>query len=53
MRVPIHRDRLENLVLAGASSAFLLFGMALIYAETGTMGAPSATVPFTNFRICS
>lgn len=28
---------LKYLVLAGASSAFLLFGMALIYAETGTM----------------
>lgn len=28
---------LKYLVLAGASSAFLLFGMALIYAEVGTM----------------
>jgi NADH-quinone oxidoreductase subunit N len=28
---------LKYLVLAGASSAFLLFGMALIYAEAGTM----------------
>jgi NADH-quinone oxidoreductase subunit N len=27
----------KYLVLAGASAAFLLFGMALIYAETGTM----------------
>ncbi len=27
----------KYLVLAGASSAFLLFGMALIYAETGSM----------------
>ncbi|HWT80900.1 MAG TPA: NADH-quinone oxidoreductase subunit N, partial [Candidatus Methylomirabilis sp.] len=36
-----HRRPLEAgvkyLVLAGASSAFLLFGMALTYAETGTM----------------
>ncbi|MDP4173579.1 MAG: NADH-quinone oxidoreductase subunit N [Bacteroidota bacterium] len=38
------RDRLESveaglkyLVLAAASSAFLLFGMALVYASTGTM----------------
>ncbi|HEY9594491.1 MAG TPA: NADH-quinone oxidoreductase subunit N, partial [Spirochaetia bacterium] len=28
---------IKYLVLAGASSAFLLFGMALIYAETGSM----------------
>ncbi len=28
---------LKYLVLAGTSSAFLLFGMALVYAETGTM----------------
>jgi NADH-quinone oxidoreductase subunit N len=28
---------IKYLVLAGASSAFLLFGMALTYAETGTM----------------
>ena len=28
---------LKYLILAGASSAFLLFGMALIYAELGTM----------------
>jgi NADH-quinone oxidoreductase subunit N len=28
---------IKYLVLAGASSAFLLFGMALIYAQTGTM----------------
>lgn len=28
---------LKYLVLAGASSAFLLFGMALLYAESGTM----------------
>ncbi len=28
---------IKYLILAGASSAFLLFGMALVYAETGTM----------------
>ncbi len=28
---------IKYLILAGASSAFLLFGMALIYADTGTM----------------
>ncbi len=28
----------KYLVLAGASSAFLLFGMALLYAETGALG---------------
>ena len=28
---------IKYLILAGASSAFLLFGMALIYAQTGTM----------------
>ena len=28
---------IKYLVLAGASSAFLLFGMALFYADTGTM----------------
>jgi len=28
---------LKYLILAGASSAFLVFGMALVYAETGTM----------------
>ncbi|MBI2817033.1 MAG: NADH-quinone oxidoreductase subunit N [Acidobacteria bacterium] len=37
-----HRERpleagLKYLVLAGASSAFLLFGIALLYAETGSM----------------
>ncbi len=41
---PIHRpDAVEAavkyLVLAGATSAFLVFGMALIYAESGTMTA--------------
>ena len=29
----------KYLVLAGATSAFLLFGMALVYAEAGTMTA--------------
>ena len=29
---------IKYLVLAGASSAFLLFGMALVYFQTGTMG---------------
>jgi len=29
----------KYLVLAGATSAFLIFGMALVYAETGTMTA--------------
>jgi NADH-quinone oxidoreductase subunit N len=28
---------MKYLILAGASSAFLLFGMALVYAQTGTM----------------
>jgi NADH-quinone oxidoreductase subunit N len=41
---PVHRrDAVEAaikyLVLAGATSAFLIFGMALIYAETGRMTA--------------
>lgn len=31
---------LKYLVLAAASAAFLLFGMALVYAETGTMEFP-------------
>ena len=39
---PIHRPdvveaAVKYLVLAGATSAFLVFGMALVYAETGTM----------------
>ncbi len=39
---------LKYLVLAGASSAFLLFGMALVYAETGTMElARLAAIPAT------
>jgi NADH-quinone oxidoreductase subunit N len=44
---------LKYLVLAGASSAILLFGMALIYAERGTMGfaaiARGAGVPGSLF----
>jgi len=41
---PIHRPdvveaAVKYLVLAGATSAFLVFGMALVYAETGTMTA--------------
>jgi len=41
---PVHRaDAVEAavkyLVLAGATSAFLIFGMALVYAESGTMSA--------------
>ena len=35
---PVHTEAgIKYLVLSGASSAFLLFGMALIYGETGTM----------------
>jgi NADH-quinone oxidoreductase subunit N len=41
---PIYRAQfveaaVKYLVLAGATSAFLVFGMALVYAETGTMAA--------------
>ncbi len=41
---PIYRRQaveaaVKYLVLAGATSAFLVFGMALVYAETGTMSA--------------
>jgi NADH-quinone oxidoreductase subunit N len=42
--IAYHRERtsgveagIKYLVLAGASSAFLLFGMALVYAQTGSM----------------
>ncbi len=35
---------IKYLVLAAVSSAFLLFGMALIYAETGTMYFPELAV---------
>ena len=39
---PVYRERfveaaVKYLVLAGATSAFLVFGMALVYAETGQM----------------
>ena len=34
---------IKYLVLAAVSAAFLLFGMALVYAETGTMGLPGLT----------
>ena len=39
---PVYRERVveaavKYLVLAGATSAFLVFGMALVYAETGVM----------------
>ena len=41
---PVHRAEaveaaVKYLVLAGATSAFLIFGMALVYAESGTMTA--------------
>jgi NADH-quinone oxidoreductase subunit N len=41
---PVHRVEaveaaVKYLVLAGATSAFLIFGMALVYAEAGTMSA--------------
>lgn len=41
---PVHRENaveaaVKYLVLAGATSAFLAFGMALVYAEAGTMSA--------------
>ncbi len=41
---PVHREEaveaaVKYLVLAGATSAFLIFGMALVYAESGTMTA--------------
>ncbi len=41
---PVHRAEaveaaVKYLVLAGATSAFLVFGMALVYAEAGTMTA--------------
>ncbi len=37
---------LKYLVLAGVSASFLLFGVALIYAETGTMDFPSMGAVF-------
>ena len=36
-RAPGTEAAIKYLVLAGASAAFLLFGMALVYAETGSM----------------
>ncbi len=36
-RAPSTEAAIKYLILAGASSAFLLFGMALIYADTGNM----------------
>ena len=41
---PLHREQyveaaVKYLVLAGSTSAFLVFGMALVYAETGMMTA--------------
>jgi NADH-quinone oxidoreductase subunit N len=36
-REPATEAAIKYLILAGASSAFLLFGMALIYADTGNM----------------
>jgi NADH-quinone oxidoreductase subunit N len=47
----------KYLVLAGASSAFLLFGMALVYAEAGTMelarlaSIPSTATATTNYLL--
>jgi NADH-quinone oxidoreductase subunit N len=34
---------IKYLVLAGVSSAFMVFGMALVYAQTGTMHFPEVT----------
>ena len=43
--LPCIEAGIKYLILAGASSAFLIFGMALIYAELGTMEfGPMATV---------
>ncbi|MGK7394107.1 MAG: NADH-quinone oxidoreductase subunit N [Candidatus Cyclobacteriaceae bacterium M3_2C_046] len=42
---------IKYLVLAAASSAFLLFGMALIYAETGNMNFYQLASQFTNTEI--
>ena len=36
---------LKYLILAGLSSAFLLFGLALLYLETGTMAVAPITTP--------
>jgi NADH-quinone oxidoreductase subunit N len=45
---PVHRAEaveaaVKYLVLAGSTSAFLVFGMALVYAESGTMSAAGVT----------
>ena len=37
---------LKYLILAAASSAFLLFGMALIYTDTGTLSFPELNIGF-------
>jgi NADH-quinone oxidoreductase subunit N len=37
---------LKYLILAAASSAFLLFGMALIYTDTGTLSFPEMNIGF-------
>lgn len=36
---------LKYLVLAGVSSAFLLFGLAMLYLETGTLAIPPLAIP--------
>ena len=38
---------IKYLILAGASSAFLLFGMALVYAATGAMGLSTLAAALT------
>ena len=38
---------LKYLILAAVSSAFLLFGMALVYSETGTMSFPGLSKHFS------
>ncbi len=56
-RVPVEAA-LKYLILAGAASAFLLFGMALIYAQLGTLAfaamravAPSAGSPLMDLGL--
>jgi NADH-quinone oxidoreductase subunit N len=44
---------LKYLVLAGASSAFLLFGMALVYAFSGTMEFPRLVEVLTGGNVTS
>jgi NADH-quinone oxidoreductase subunit N len=41
---------IKYLILAGSSSAFLLFGMALIYAQTGTMELFRLATSLTNMQ---